>query len=196
MNTRSVAMERQTYPNKGHRKACTRGMARLLGGLSIAAGLLAGTALQAAVYPMSDVTCPTSLGSCTANEVKTRTIFAEPITTNGNGTCSGPDDTIEVALTIQVYDVNSDRFDFAILVAKDGASLNGTPAGQPAATNCMGEIGIIGDTFDDLDAETFVGTCDYADLPYNGNLPTDLTDPDPDFPPCGECCHSFITAYW
>lgn len=128
-----------------------RALLPLLASLPLALGLLGAPGAHAATHPLSTITCPANLGSCTANEITTTIQSATALPPNNQ--CSGPGDTIDIATTIR-FSANADRYDFAIIVAQNGGSLNGTPAGQPVATSCAGEIGTISDPFANLDVYT------------------------------------------
>lgn len=143
----------------GWRERVSAQRARLMplwfaGCLAIVGGLLGTSVATAQNTLLQAAACPTNLGSCTANEVQTTVVSATPLPSDP--TCSSPTDTIDVRVTLS-WAANADRYDLGVYIAKDGGSLNGTPAGRPPAQVCTGAAAPIG-TFPNL--ETTAGdTC-------------------------------------
>lgn len=97
------------------------------------------------------VDCPTTLNSCTANDVST-TVTNVAILDNR---CEA-DGTIDLRITADYSTAGGDsRYDLGVFVAEDGGSLSGS---DPTAEVCSGAYGPI-PPFIDLDESTPGDTC-------------------------------------
>jgi hypothetical protein len=76
--------------------------------LMVMVGLFVGTHAAHAQDPLSDVLCPTNLGSCTANDVETMVVDAHAV---DGDTCESPDDTITLDLTVNYASTAAQRYD-------------------------------------------------------------------------------------
>lgn len=82
--------------------------------------LLLGTNQATAQYTVQDVSCPTSLNSCTANDLRVggaTATLADP-----GQICAGVDDEISLNLAVN-YDTNATRYDIAFVIAEDGQNV-------------------------------------------------------------------------
>jgi hypothetical protein len=88
------------------------------------------------VTVLTTATCPQNLGSCTAGDLITT--VNKTVAAPTDPTCSGPDDTIDVLITVDYDPKASSRYDLGIYIATDGGSLSGTPAGRNVSNTCVG----------------------------------------------------------
>ncbi len=121
--------------------------------------------------PLPDVTCPTSLGSCTANDVVTDLLSARVI---DDDDCE--DGQIDLEWTVGYSTTANMRYDLAVYVAKDGGTINNSGT----ALECAGQAAQIGDgdfntdadadddTFEDNDGDTAGGVDTCGDLSTDG----------------------------
>src|SRR5262245_15043549 len=119
-------------------------------------GLGAGAAIMDALacppYPLPDpvvptalpsATCPPNLNSCTANDVVTTVVSANPI---GNDVCGTRDDFLSLQFTVKFDSTANQRYDLGIFLSEDGGTVtNGAGNTPPTALVCGGLAPQIGD---------------------------------------------------
>jgi hypothetical protein len=115
--------------------------------------VLLATPQAAAQAPLPDVSCPTNLNSCTANDLGT-TVVAVAI--RNNDLCNSLTDTLDVRITAEFESTASNRYDVGIFVSKDG----GTVQEPSSALLCAGAAPQVGDgnanAFPDADTDLFL----------------------------------------
>jgi hypothetical protein len=112
--------------------------------------------------------CPPNLNSCTANDVVTTVVAANPI---GGDVCGTLSDTLSLQFTVKFETTASQRYDLGIFLSEDGGTVtNGAGNTPPTALVCGGLAPQIGDG--DGNADT--SDCDsdkFLDLDPTGHAP-------------------------
>ena len=101
--------------------------------LVTATGTLSGIVASSGPTPLGPQPCPTNLGSCTSNDLVTWVVDAVPV---GGDSCTDPDDTIQLDLTIGFISNANQRYDLGLFLATSGPVNNGTA--------CVGAVAPIG----------------------------------------------------
>ncbi|HEX4826173.1 MAG TPA: hypothetical protein VFV19_17875 [Candidatus Polarisedimenticolaceae bacterium] len=117
--------------------------------------------------PLPSAPCPPNLNSCTANDVVTTVVAADP----GNNVCGTRSDTLALTFTVKFQTTASQRYDLGIFVSEDGGTVtNGSGNTPPTALVCGGLAPQVGDG--DGNADT--SDCDsdhFLDLDPTGHAP-------------------------
>jgi hypothetical protein len=102
---------------------------------------------------LPDVTCPSNLNSCTANDLST-TVVAVSIL--NDDVCSSLTDTIQLRITTAYATTATKRYDLGLFVSGDG----GTVQEPSSALSCLGAAARVGqgdnDAYPDADTDLFL----------------------------------------
>ena len=119
------------------------------------------------------VTCPSNLGSCTANDVTTT---VKTVTILNNDLCTSLTDTIQLQITTAYASTSNERFDLGLFVSRDG----GTVKEPSSALLCSGAAAQAGQgnnlAYPDADTDLFlsIDTTGHATTPTTNDTCGDL----------------------
>ena len=102
---------------------------------------------------LPNVTCPSNLASCTANDVTTT---VKAVTIRNNDVCSSLTDSIDLQITTAYASTSNSRFDLGLFVSRDG----GTVQEPSTALACSGAAALVGQgndgAYPDADTDLFL----------------------------------------
>lgn len=113
-------------------KALTRRGPWLLALALLMVGVFAGAPAAAAVTPLPNATCPSTLTPCEAKDLVSTVVEAKPVVEGD--LCTSSEDTILLQFTVQFTSTSAQKYDVGFFVSKDGGSVK-----EPStAESCAG----------------------------------------------------------